>query len=69
MYETTGHAEVDLFLGFDSMGPTGPGCDSSTVGILPETIMEVENHRFVEENNLPRGHVPLPYFVGGRVTV
>ena len=25
---------------------------------LPETSMEVENHRFVEENSLPRGHVP-----------
>ena len=27
---------------------------------LPETNMEVENHLFVVENGLPRGHSPLP---------
>ena len=25
---------------------------------LPETIMEVDNHLFLEENGLSRGHVP-----------
>ena len=27
---------------------------------LPKTNMEVENHLFVVENGLPRGHSPLP---------
>ena len=37
---------------------------------LPETITEVENHRFVEENSLPRGHVPLPWlFQGGYIYI
>ena len=36
-----------------------------TKGTLPETIMEVEYSLFVEENGLPRGHIPLPYLLDG----
>ena len=32
---------------------------------LPETIMEVENHRFVEENRIPRGRIPLACLLDG----
>lgn len=33
----------------------------------PPAIMEVDNGLFVEEKNLPRGHVPLPILLHGRV--
>ena len=38
---------------------------SSNISSLKQSIMEVENHRFVEENSLPRGHVPLPFLLEG----
>lgn len=31
-----------------------------TLSIIPERIMQVDNHLFVEDNGLSSGHVPLP---------
>ena len=42
-------------------------CAQTETSTLPGTDMEAENTLFIEENGLPRGHVPLPMLVPGSV--
>ena len=45
---------------FAGSGQIGQQRASPSIFTLPGTNMEVENHLFVVENGLPRGHSPLP---------